>query len=233
MACSREKFTLPTKCFIKYLERPPPQKDATDLYWFATATGWIKNVQENQNGLRSSGTRKFIFCAHYIERARTQVPQKCERLCKVFKAVSFPLFSQPKICTHLTFMQWMPHVPLTHPYKFDDPKIIWRGVKIMKFLIIQYVPAFCYFLFLKPIAHHFRTLLPLKRETKFHSHTKPVKLQFLYLKLYIFRQQSEYKIFWTGGYEHFPKLIHSFISSCMRLLTRIQDKIIDLRIYGK
>ena len=152
-----------------------------DLYW--SATGWIKNVQENQNGLRSSGTRKFIFCAHYIECARTQVPQKCKRLCKVFQAVSFPLFSQPKICKHLTFMQCMPHVPLTHPYKFDDPKIIWRGVKIMKFLIIQYFPAFCYFLYLKPIAHHFWTLAgylpPLMRETKFHSHTKPVKLQFL------------------------------------------------------
>ena len=67
---------------------------------------------------------------------------------------------------------------LTHLILLDHPNNFWWWVKIMKLLIMQFSPVFCYFsllgrnIFLCTLIWNNRSLLPLIWGTKIHTHMK-------------------------------------------------------------
>jgi hypothetical protein len=64
--------------------------------------------------------------------------------------VSFPQVSSPKLYIHLSspYTCYLPHP--SHSSRFDHSNNIWWGVKVIKFLIMQFSPFLCYLAHLWP-----------------------------------------------------------------------------------
>jgi hypothetical protein len=98
----------------------------------------------------------------------------------------------------------------------------------MELLNKQFSPASCHFIPLRykcPPQHpghkHPQSCgLRLKCKTRFHSHTnQQIKLQFCVsypINLYVFRQQTKRKRFWTARQQAFPEFSPLLISSWMQ-----------------
>jgi hypothetical protein len=73
------------------------------------------------------------------------------RLCLSLTRGLFPSGFLTKTMYAFSYSQSRPHARPLHPLWLDHPNEIWREEQIMTLLIMQFYPASCYFILLRPI----------------------------------------------------------------------------------